>query len=281
VGTDDLVFPPQRVTKSDLNRINTRFREASQARDDSHTSVSDKLNLDPSTAIAIAVKEFDPAGWIKIQAFDTYSFRPEDTATGNLGWIRREPETTQFFHQRMPELEYLNGVIGYFRARQTAEGLPHGTELRLKETVDSTASVFSHYTELGENTDDVVQSAAQRMRGVMLALLAEKHMGVGWQQAHDQFAEAVRTAPENTAARNLLALSEVALWSQGDADVNQAIRALTRVLLLRPNDLEALTNLKSVYSFLEQDRPAAVRAGLPDVAVRKAELSAVINLIDP
>ena len=63
----------------------------------------------------------------------------------------------------MPELEFLNGVIGYFRARQTAEGLPYGTELSLKETVDSTASVFSHYTDLGENTDDVVQSAQRMM----------------------------------------------------------------------------------------------------------------------
>lgn len=75
----------------------------------------------------------------------------------------------------------------------------------------------------------------------MLALLAEKHMGVEWKQPHDQFTEAVRTAPENTAARNLLALSEVALWSHGGSDVNQVIRALTRVLLLRPNDLEALS----------------------------------------
>jgi hypothetical protein len=134
--------------------------------------------------------------------------------------------------------------------------------------------------ELAGDTDDVVKSAAQRMTGVMLSLLAEKRSGSAWRQAHDRFIEAVRTAPENTAARNLLALSEVALWAQGDADINRAIDAFTQVLLLRPN-LEALTNLKVVYSYLEQDRRAAVRAGLSDVTARLAELRAVINLVDP
>ena len=109
--------------KSDLNRISETFRKAIEVRDATHTpSLSEGLSLNPDKPTAFAVEEVDPPGWIKIQSFNTSDFRPGDAATGNFGWIQVESDATQFLHQRMPELEFVNGVIGYLRVYKPLMG---------------------------------------------------------------------------------------------------------------------------------------------------------------
>ncbi len=192
----------------------------------------------------------------------------------------------------MPELEFLNGVVGYLRAIQTADEVPDREKLDLASIVESTGNVFSRYADATESKSSfAVRAAAQRLWGVMLARLAEKHGATGeselevadWKQAREHFAEAVSHAPENTAARNLHALSQLALCCKvsGGLDVNEAIGGLRDVLSLRPNDMEALNNLKAAYAYLAHDQ-AAPPAARRDASVRSVQVSEVIRLLlDP
>ena len=114
--------------------------------------------------------------------------------------------------------------------------------------------------------------------------MRESGLGVvDWKQARDHFAEAVSHAPGDAAARNLLALSQVALCCvvSGGLDVSQAIGGLKDVLSLRPNDLQALHNLEAVYTYLEQDRGVPVLARA-DASARLAQVREVVRLLlDP
>ena len=118
VGADDLVFPPRRITKSDLKLMGDTFRSGIQAYSAKDlASQSNRLNLDPDEVTAFTVEAVDPDGWIKIHPYHINHSRPDDTATENPAWIPFEPSATQFLHQQLPELEFLSGEIGYKQLR--------------------------------------------------------------------------------------------------------------------------------------------------------------------
>jgi hypothetical protein len=285
VGADDLVFPPRRITKSDLKLMGDTFRSGIQAYSAKDlASQSNRLNLDPDEVTAFTVEAVDPEGWIKIHPYHINDSRPDDTATENPAWIPFEPSATQFLHQQLPELEFLSGAIGYFRTRQTTEGPRFGAEPSLAATAELTATVLTRYTDNSAALfDDEPRAAAKSLMGVMLARLADKGQKEKWEQASDRFAEAVSIMPENTEPRNLLALSKVALCClvRDGFDARPAISALKDVLSLRPNDLQALANLEGVYAHLENSPAAAAATELADLPYLRKQAHAVYLVADP
>lgn len=173
VGADDLVFPPRRITESDLKRIGDTFRSGIRAYSAKDLAGSSNgLNLDPDEAPDFTVEAFDPEGWIKIHPYNIHDSRPDDTATENPAWIPFEPSAARYLHQQMPELDFLSGAIGYFRTRQTTDGPRFWVEPSLAATAELTASVLSRYTDnSGAIFDDEPRAAAKSLLGVMLALL--------------------------------------------------------------------------------------------------------------
>jgi hypothetical protein len=96
------------MTTAEFGEIDRVFARASTLYSEpSEDSSSEDLGFVPETrAFQVEVTEDD--AWLRVQ----------DIQTGLSGYIHSDPDASRFLHLRMPELDFLNGMLGYLRVRQ-------------------------------------------------------------------------------------------------------------------------------------------------------------------
>jgi len=267
VPGDVVVFPPRRLLVPDLGHITELFSVSGRIyKDKDSTSPSRPWRFDPSQPTAFAVEAVDPSGWIRIQPY----LAIDDIQPG---WIRVDPEAGKLLHQRMPELDFMRGEIGYVRLRQTYDAPQFKSDTSRAALTAAMKEAFGRYGANARENDREApaRSAALAMVGAASAVQAEGGAIEPWQEARNRFLDASRADPSNVGARNLLALAEVALCCGGPRQAEQpaaALNALLDVLAVRPNDRDALANLDDFYRY------AQGRAGSGGLALSSEDLRA-------
>jgi hypothetical protein len=279
VPDEVVVFPPRRLLVSDISRITELFSVSGRVYDAKDTSSrSHPWRYDPTRPTAFAVEAIDPSGWIRVRPY----LAIDDMQPG---WIKVDPEAGKLLHQRMPELDFMRGEIGFLRVRQTFDAPQFKSEMSRAALAAAMRDAFARYDAgARENSREAAaRAAALSMVGAASAVQSEGGRADFWKDARDRFLEASRADPSNGAARNLLALAEIALCCQRlrpDEKPETALSTLLDVLSVRPSDRDALANLDEFYRYAQG---RAGSAGLPlssgELTARRTQVMEVRRLL--
>lgn len=234
----DVTFEPRALTFDELALIDMQFMTANKVYSEaSEDSPATELSFDPEQPIAFSVSVSDDGQWLHVEDF-----------FGNIsGFIRANPESSVFLHEKMPELDFLNGVLGYLRIRQTNTGA--GDFPRPPETAPGTA--LERLQRFLARSDPKVEGHAQAVATAISAAI-EGEVSGNWQQARTLLAQAVERDPYESRLRNLLGVVNARLCCTGGSGGEYTDPAVdfTDSLSLDPDNTQALLNLDAFLDLL-------------------------------
>lgn len=263
---ETIAFPPRRMRMADLRRIEDIFEKAAKVYSQPDSGVLQyTIELDPRKPAAFMVTDMRADGWLKIHSF----FRDRG------GWVRLDPANGDVVHRFLPELDFINGLIGYLRIRQAFEG--GRFEANPLPMLAPMNRSFNRYAEWGQAVAGARPLAvALSLSGTAFLLEGSK---MNTQQALDKFDAAIRLQPTNADLLNLRAVAQAKLGFNYGAPASavRAVRAsLLDALSLKPNSPGAVGNLEALYAYLA-DQPQILET-LPDIPTPDELQSAIRRL---
>jgi hypothetical protein len=240
----DVTFAPRVVTESELAEVDERFGQASRLhRDPSDNSPSEPLRFEPTRPQAFSVDELlDGGRWLKITEF----------FESRTGYIRTDPKASDFLHARLPELDLLNGILGYLRlVQEQREG--HNYPPPPRYAAHQARTSLDHFLERPQTAAEPDTRALARALLGAIALHEQDgarfdgpRTAASWQAARTEFRETVRLVPYNSTYRNLLGIADAWLCCAGSSpfgEFGDPAVDFTDSLSLDPQNLESLRNL--------------------------------------
>ena len=239
----DITFAPRALTVSELRRIDSTFVEANVVHTERSTSSpGEPLRFAPGDRQAFAIQILDDGEWLKLTDF-----------SGNTaGYIHANPEISVFLHQKMPELDFLNGVLGYLRVRQAQSGVGDQPPPP-KSAARQAQERFARFMEREGAAEDAEANAlAAALTGILAAT-----DGADWTEARARFAAAAALSPYRPEYRSLLGVADAQLCCAAApvAGFEDPARSFTDSLSLDPDNLQALRNLDAFLALLAAARP--------------------------
>jgi hypothetical protein len=248
------------VTREDLTRVASAFRTQLVVR----TAPNDQspgIPFEVRPAAPFSYRVVETAGdWMRIQS----------TGKGPSGWVKARTEGGEWGLRRlMPELSYLDGLVGYERLRdKTPLGTLDPQKLYTWVTAD-----FERYEEaVGRESAPLPLGLSRMLRGFLLWDRAtEGNADVFHRQAAELFSEALKFIPDYGGAHNLAAITgpylhEGRSLAQVSPQVQRELDAgLLGALAVDANNAAALDNLARLYEFVAQDaKPATLYPNLQE-----------------
>ena len=243
----DITFAPRAVTFEEFDRIDERFEKASIVYPErSVTSGGETLRFHAGRPQAFSVQLFDDGKWLKI----------EEYFGGLSGFIHADPTISTSLHASLPELDFLNGLLGFLRISQAQAGEDYPAPP--KSAARHARASLARFIESPRTLEDIeARALASALSGVLSATDDED-----WKAARQHFAAAATAAPYRSAYRNLLGLADAMLCCAGAPQPGFAdpTRSFTDSLSLAPNDREALLNLDAFLTLLSEaaEPPAGI-----------------------
>lgn len=240
---------PRRMTRDDLEEIESRARETLVLRDEPDEDDTDlkplqRFREEPLTYGVIAVE----GEWMKVRCY----------VTGREGWVRPRVETEDWaLRQFLPELHFLEGVIAYLRLRSASVAPLHRSPADLYGWMSRS---FARYEEaVGRDAVPAASGLASAMLG--MARYTELEGTEARYKAAEHFQVASSYLPASPAARQLATITSPLLAPEPVAD-SETVAALNRGLLaalaVAPSDRSVLENLRRLYDFAALTENAAL-----------------------
>lgn len=241
-----IVFPPRRLTTRDLDRVAVLYQEAGRLYDaPSPEADSRTIQLDSNGPLAFSVRGLDEQ-WLEVRS----------EFTGLHGYLRVDPAIPHLLHARMPELDFLNGVLGFLRLRQSLAG-DMGPLLSVETAGSQIRRSFARFEEGVQAAKDSDQRAlAAAIAGATWAL---NDTVAGWRAARADFLRAIDLAPQKAAYHVLAALADARLCCAQDqprAAGHDPVARLVDALARDPRNEAALRGLDAVFGYLEASEAA-------------------------
>lgn len=235
----DVTFAPRALTFAELDRIDQSFEKASIVYPDREVTEAGKpLRFAADRPQAFRVQLFDGGKWLKI----------EDIFGGVSGFIHADPTASAILHASLPELDFLNGLLGFLRVSQALNGADYPPPP--KSAARHARASLARFVASERTAEDVeARALAAALSGVLAAAV-----GDDWAEARERFDAAAIAAPYRGAYRNLLGLADAMLCCAGAPRPGFAdpTRAFADSLSLAPDDREALLNLDAFLALLSQ-----------------------------
>ncbi|WP_143030647.1 hypothetical protein [Ruegeria halocynthiae] len=235
----DMTFAPRVISEDLFDRIDATFLEASRVftRPDLDAP-SDELLFQPGRPRAFSVRITDEPGWIEIE--DRFGGHPD------RGFIRVNPEASGLFHRNLPELDFLNGLLGFLRVQQvrnSTDFTPTHDRAALQ-----TMNAFERY--LGNDLtayEPEVRALANGLVGFVKASELND-----WPGARKAFLRAAELAPTDTHYRNALGVTDAVLCcvDVGSSPYRDPTRWFADAVSVDPKNGEALGNMLHFLEFL-------------------------------
>lgn len=271
-GQDALGFAPRILTETDLGRIGEAGDRARVIWSESAGgSVLGELPASPEAPYAYYVTDADPGtGRMRI--------RPHERFGGGDGWVEANPDWP--LRDRMPELHFVDGAMGYLAARIIAEEQPEGPwrgqvvpaegtaggawESRLQIAGERSQQAFARFREHAltdpasrDDPDLRVSAALSHVYSGMLDLVMLGGLAGGavgedatLAAAADAFGDASELLPYRAEARNLEGIARAGLAAEDPEELGRALREWREALSLDPGNDMAARNLAAVYRLL-------------------------------
>jgi hypothetical protein len=250
----DVVFAPRVLLISELAEIEKQFQRANRVYiRKSKSSKSRPIGFDNIEQMAFSIEAIDE-GWMGIRnAF----------GDGELGYIEVSRDLSSFLHKKLPELDFLNGVLGFLRIRQAADSAT-GFKQPPSDAQELTLRKLEAFQMAATSSDDVpARALAHALSGV---LYASRESTFG--DALNHFKQAVDLQPYNNLFHNMLGVMKARICCQQSAADLSNIDFEPRdpsvnfsdSLSIEPNDISALRNLTTYLGRLREMGPLAAKA---------------------
>ena len=232
--TQSIAFAPRRLSAERLDRIDADWRQAARLYDQPDASGSARELPPPEERFAYFVREMTPDGWLGIEL----------SQGAGHGWLKADPEVGRSLRELLPELNFVEGVIGYLSYRQAADGrgFPGPPARWMLERIERG---FARFIEPPGDAS----ALALTLLGALQAFTTPDQAAAGLELLR----EALRQQPEDGKLRNLVAMAELRQCCAGDG-AGPALKQVPQMLLaglaVDPNNTEVLTNLQATYAWL-------------------------------
>ncbi len=234
ITTQAIAFPPAKLTLEDLGRLENEFSQAAIVRPSPKEGPGQRFPVGDRDMLGYWVTRTQ-GDWMRIEAM----------GPGPSGWVPARMHLGEAsLRDRLPELAFVEGLVGFLRLRQPAELGPLPSDSAA--LVETALQGFEERSTGGRA--DVARGSGRELWGIV-RLQGPKGQ-VDLRAAHRQFAEAARLLPQSAAARNLEIISRVAAALDGDGtpfSARAAADELTLALSLDPGNVSILRNLASLY----------------------------------
>ncbi|WP_170764705.1 hypothetical protein [Ruegeria lacuscaerulensis] len=235
----DVTFAARVISAELFDGIDSAFLEASRvfAQPDVNAS-SEELMFEPGQPRAFSVRITNEPGWIEVN--DEMGGHPDH------GFIRVNPEASRLFHHSLPELDFLNGILGFLRLQQDHE---LGEYPPVPGRAPSQAiAAFERYLE-NELTGDEPELRA--LAHGLIGFIEASELN-NWSASRKSFLRAAELAPTDTHYRNALGVTDAILCCSGDArpPYRDPARWFADAISVYPVNGEALSNLLHFLEFL-------------------------------
>ncbi len=258
-----VAMKPRRLTQRDVAAIEARVRDTLMLHASPDANAARRpLQRSPDEPLAYGVIQ-TKGDWMQIRSM----------LTGESGWVRARTDDDQWALRRfMPELGYLDGVIGYLRLR-TADVVPLSTDAR-RVYAWSANGLTGYYGAGAWQEAPEAAALARALQGVLMwttPSLAPD--GNHRQEAARLFDAACDLTQESSGLRTLAAVT--APWLSASPVLTR--EALARVdagllsaLAVDQKNAIALRNLERVYTYAIAQPEASAYA--PEAARQRLDL---------
>jgi hypothetical protein len=191
-----------------------------------------------------------PDGWLGIEL-----------QFGERGWLRADPEVRHALRELMPELDYVEAVIGYLSYRQAMDGrgFPVGPAPWMLRRMEERFAAFA--------TSDPDPASEPRVLAATLVGALRTFASPGDEASGIELLQrALEERPEDGALRNLVAMGQLVECCAGGragsaASLKQAPTMLLAGLAVDPNNQDLLANLEATYAWLAAEPANPGQAG--------------------
>jgi hypothetical protein len=255
--TQSIAFTPRRLSAERLDGIDADWRGAARLYDRPDAGGSARELPPPEERFAYFVREMRQDGWLAIEL----------SHGAGRGWLKADPEVSRSLRELLPELAFIEGVVGYLSYRQAADGrgFPTPPSRRMLERI---AHGFSGSLEPpGEQS-----ALALTLLGTLQAFETSDQTAAGVEALRG----ALRQQPEDGKLRNLLAMAELRQCC-ADGGISPALQRIPQMLLgglaVDPNNGDLLANLQATYAWLAS-RPGGVEGESMALATGEVRVNA-------
>ena len=232
--TQSIAFVPRRLSAERLDQIDADWRAAALLYERPDASASARELPPPEERFAYFVREMRDDGWLGVEL----------SQGAGQGWLKADPEVRRSLRALLPELDFIDGVIGYLSYRQAADGrgFPAPPAPWMLERI---AARFARFLE--PPTDEA--ALASTLLGALQAFTTPDRTAAGLELLR----AALHQQPEDGKLRNLVAMAELRQCC-ADADAGPALKQVPQMLLaglaVEPNNGDLLANLQTTYAWL-------------------------------
>ena len=232
--TQSIAFPPRRLSAEQLGRIDADWREAARLYARPGASGTARELPPPEERFAYFVHEMTADGWLGVEL----------SQGGGRGWLKADPQVGRALRELLPELHFVEGVIGYLSYRQAADGrgFPAPPARWMLERIQRHFSGFL-------DGPGGASALALTLLGTLKAFATPDQAAAGLEMLR----RALHQQPEDGNLRNLVAMAELRRCCAGDG-TGPALKQIPQMLLaglaVDPNNADLLANLQATYTWL-------------------------------
>jgi hypothetical protein len=242
-------FAPRRLTTDDLGEIEKEFERSAIVRPRPEESAPGyQMELDSLRPFTYYVTDARK-DWMKIDSF----------SGGRSGWIRAQVDSTWPLRKKLPELDFLDAVVGYLQYRiGNDSGLI--SQPSLINWVDRGLTRYEGNS--GPERASLSTAVGKILRGFLMVLEEGSRPKLA---AIDRFqklsAEAVALIPFNADARNLEIMARIYRLNEGGiqrTDISTLAEELQSAIIVNPKNSRVLANFENFYLFLSSVKGAEI-----------------------
>lgn len=235
-----LTFAPRHITLDDVRSTETHYRQSAMVYDLPRAGSSRQLMvIDSENPIAYQVTEIREDGWMRMASIED---------AGPSGWI---PVTREWpLRQKLPELAFLDAVVGYLRYRVTEDSggsAPAPTLTWIRNALDEYEKTSSPVSASG----DVAAATGKILRGALA--LEAGHENDNLLTVEELFSAAAALLSYSASARNLRAVVQIYRHHEAktlDKNAESIADDLVSAIAVNPTNANVLASLESLYALL-------------------------------
>jgi hypothetical protein len=264
--TQAIAFAPRRISHADIAAVTEQFARSAQVYErPDETSPVVRVAPDP--------RSFEPFGYHVTEVRGDW-MRVSPLYGGAPGWLHARVDASMWpLRERLPELHFLDAVVGYLEYRVAAPGEARGKRPGPARFIRYAQQSLAQFTRLNGRVDTPAVSAlGESMIGALQFLAGEG-------DAASHFGEAARLLPYSGELRNLQNVARLSAASAGLRDGSGArafMADLLSAVATEPDNAASLQNLAGFHRLLQATPAAAAAINPAELARQQAVLKTLL-----
>jgi hypothetical protein len=246
--TQVVTLPPRRITMDDIASINQEFSRLAVVRD-APSETAKVISRLPD--VGTPTHSLQPFGYAVEEVRGDW-VRVVSLYGGPPGWIARVGSKAWPLRDRLPDLDFLDAVVGYLHLRVAREASGFAKPAEASRLIDFSRQSFARYRESTKGASPAADALGHALLGTMILLGSASSSAP--QEAFAEFSQSVRLVPYNAEARNLANVASVLRCCSGrprsEAGAQSTMNSLLDAISVDPENRTAIDNLAAFHLLL-------------------------------